>query len=462
MLHSRRVAQSLMRGGLLQRSVITNSLTRSFSSQDKQQQQQQQQQQQKQSSLSIKPRLDYKYIRDNVDRIKQNIVDRRTAKANPDLVVELYDRHRQLLQLVESIRSARNEIDQSIKTNRGERASLIEKSVKLKEKLLELEVQGQQFESELLCEAMKIPNDTHPDVPRGAEEDSRQIAMFEGKMILSRSDFKKKDHLQLATQMGIVDFESAASTSGSRFYYLKKAGVFLEQALVNYTLQRLATEFDFVPVATPELVQPSILESCGFQPRGEGAQVYNIEDQNLCLIGTSEITLAGLYANKLLSEKQLPIRMAGISRCFRAETGHSSLSSKGLYRVHQFTKVEMFVICKPEDSEAEHEKILRIQQLLFSDIGIPYRVLDMASGDLGGPAYRKYDIESWMPGKNGFGEISSASNCTDYQSRRLNIRYKDQYVFFFCYLWTTCSNYSFQKYFAISVVFDGSPSLLYK
>jgi len=184
-------------------------------------------------------------------------------------------------------------------------------------------------------------------------------------------------------------------------------------------------EKGFTPYLTPDLAKNTILEGIGFNPRGDETNIYSIENTDLCLVGTAEITLGGLYYNKLLKEEDLPIKMVGFSHCFRTEAGAAGQATKGLYRVHQFSKIEMFVICKPEDSDDMLEFLRNIEEEIYQEIGIPYRVLDVASGDLGNPAYKKYDLEAWMPGRNDYGEITSTSNCTDFQSRRLNIKYKN-------------------------------------
>jgi seryl-tRNA synthetase len=202
--------------------------------------------------------------------------------------------------------------------------------------------------------------------------------------------------------------------------------VLLELGLQRFALDRVMAR-GFEPVITPDLARPAILEGTGFNPRGDETQVYSIEGHDLCLVGTAEITLGGLRADELLDESALPIKHAGLSHCFRTEAGAAGRESKGLYRVHQFTKVEMFVTCRPEDSETIHDEMREIEEGIFQDLEIPYRVIDVASGDLGAPAYRKFDIEAWMPGRGesgDYGEVTSASNCTDYQARRLKARFK--------------------------------------
>ncbi len=268
-----------------------------------------------------------------------------------------------------------------------------------------------------------LPNFIHPDVPDGGEEDGRELSRF-GEP--TRFDFPTLDHLELGTRLDLIDFEAGARVAGPKFYYLKNEAVLLELALQRFALDVVMTE-GFTPFVTPDVARPAILEGIGFNPRGEETQIYSIANEDLCLVGTAEITLGGLHAGAVLKEDELPIRLAGVSHCFRTEAGAAGRESKGLYRVHQFTKVEMFALTRPEDSEAMHGQLLAIEERIFQALELPYRVVDIAAGDLGAPAYRKFDIEAWMPGRGtdgAYGEVSSASNCTDYQARRLQTRFR--------------------------------------
>ena len=220
-----------------------------------------------------------------------------------------------------------------------------------------------------------------------------------------------------------MDFEGGASVAGHGFYFLKNEAVLLELALQRYAVDVLMGE-GFTPVTTPDLARNEILSGIGFNPRGPETQIYSIENTDLSLVATAEITLGGMLAGKILDIESLPMKFCGISHCFRTEAGAHGRATRGLYRVHQFTKIEMFAFTLPEDSEAMLDRLLKLECRLFDGLGIPYRVVDTATGDLGGPAYRKYDLEAWMPGRGEFGEVTSTSNCTDYQARRLNIRYR--------------------------------------
>jgi seryl-tRNA synthetase len=277
---------------------------------------------------------------------------------------------------------------------------------------------------ETLAEAIApLPNFVHPEVPAGGEAQFRELHRV-GEP--TRFDFAPDDHLEIAERLELVDFEAGAKVTGQKFYFLKNEAVLLELALQRFVLDILLEE-GFVPYQTPDLARRSVVDALAFSPRGPGTQIYSVEGTDLDLIGTAEITLGGLYADTIVEEDDLPIKIAGISHCFRTEAGSAGRESRGLYRVHQFTKVEMFAFTRPEDSEAMHDELLRIEERIFQALELPYRVIDIAGGDLGAPAYRKYDIEAWLPGRGeggDYGEVTSASNCTDYQARRLKTRFR--------------------------------------
>ncbi|XP_071722737.1 serine--tRNA ligase, chloroplastic/mitochondrial-like [Rutidosis leptorrhynchoides] len=302
----------------------------------------------------------------------------------------------------------------------SERQKLVQEGKNLKEEVATLEEDLLKLKDELQEEAQCIPNMTHPDVPIGAE-DCATVQKMVGNP--REFGFPVKDHLQLGKDLDLFDFDAAAEVSGSKFYYLKNEAVMLEMGLVNWTLSEVMKR-GFTPLTTPEIVRSSVVEKCGFQPRGENTQVYSIDGSDQCLIGTAEIPVGGIHMESILSESLLPLKYVAYSHCFRTEAGAAGAATRGLYRVHQFSKMEMFILCRPEESDSYHEELIKIEEDLFASLGLHYKTLDMASEDLGAPAYRKFDIEAWMPGLNRYGEISSASNCTDYQSRRLGIRYR--------------------------------------
>jgi seryl-tRNA synthetase len=293
----------------------------------------------------------------------------------------------------------------------------------LKEAVAGIERQLGEAQDALRDHLAAIPNLLHPDCPVGGEADYRVIREVGDP---PRFEFAPLDHLALGEKLDLFDFEAGAKVAGQKFYYFKNDAVLLELALQRYALEVVAAE-GFTPYVTPDVARSAVVDAMAFSPRGLETQIYSIENTGLDLIGTSEITLGGLYLDSLVDESELPIRLAGISHCYRTEAGSAGRESKGLYRVHQFTKVEMFALTRPEDSEAMHEEILSVEEKIFQGLEIPYRVVEVASGDLGAPAYRKFDIEAWMPGRGergDYGEVTSASNCTDFQARRLRARFR--------------------------------------
>ena len=370
--------------------------------------------------------LDYKFIRDNLAAVKKNVGDR-FMKAEPDLVASLYDKRNELLTALDEQRKKRNENAQAMKgkIEAAIREKLIAEGKALKEAIAELEKSAEEIEARLLEEARKIPNMAHPQAPIGKEDKDNLEVKRVGEP--TKFSFEPKDHVQLGQELDIIDFDTATRVSGTKFYYLKNQGVILEMALVRYALDILMKK-GFTLFTTPDVAKTEILEGIGFNPRGAESNIYSIEGEGTCLIGTAEITLGGYYSGAVLEKIDLPLMLAGVSHCFRREAGAAGQFSKGLYRVHQFTKVEMFAYCLPEDSDRIHEQLRGIEEEIFSGLGIPFRVVDTCTGDLGAPAYRKWDLEAWMPGRNGgeWGEVTSTSNCTDFQARRLNVKFKDE------------------------------------
>ncbi|MCU0723530.1 MAG: serine--tRNA ligase, partial [Planctomycetes bacterium] len=369
--------------------------------------------------------LDLKYIRENPDLVKKNCADRRAA-CDVDKVLALAERRSALITKAEEIRHKQKDQGKKGPLSPEERERLKGEGKALKDALASLEEELKAAEAELDAEVRRIPNLTHPDAPVGFEEsDSRELRRRGEPTAFA---FPSKDHLELGKLHDLIDFDAGTRVSGRAFYYLKREGALLEFALLRYALDLLVRE-GFVPVVTPDLAKFEILEGIGFVPRGPETQIYAVEGTDLGLIATAEITLGGLRAGEILSAKELPLLLGGVSHCFRTEAGAHGRVAKGLYRVHQFSKVEMFAFTTPETSDATLERFVGIEERIFSDLEVPYRVLDICSGDLGGPAYRKYDLEAWMPGrgdKGEWGEVTSTSNCTDYQARRLKIRYRPE------------------------------------
>lgn len=374
--------------------------------------------------LPYAPMLDPRILRARRDEIVESC-QARNIDADVDATIALLDQTNVLRTALNEANRLRNEHQKAgrQKLDDSARKAHTVKGRRLKEDVGAREDELGIAELELDQALRRLPNFLHPDSPRGREEDFELVATIGEPRAF---DFDAKDHLELAQDLDLLDFESAARVSGQKFYYLKREAALLEIALQRFALDQVMPE-GFIPIVTPDLARPDVVEGLGFSPRGEESQIYCIENHELCLIGTSEITLGGMYADTIFSEDELPLKLAGVSHCFRTEAGAHGREGKGLYRVHQFTKVEMFVFCRPEDSDAQHAELLRLEQQIFDALEIPYRVIDIASADLGAPTYRKYDLEAWMPGRGDageYGEITSTSNCTDFQSRRLKIRFR--------------------------------------
>jgi len=367
--------------------------------------------------------LDLKLIRSQPEEIARNC-RKRNVLVDIEKLLELDEQVRQITNEVDSVRQRRNEISKEMKGKipSDERQPLIEESKNLRNEESEKESFLHELVEQRLNLLKQVPNLTHPDSPEGLTDEDNMPIREVG--TIRKFDFEPKDHLELMEALDLIDFDGGAKVSGQKFYYLKNQAVFLELALAQYALGLLQKE-GFTVHMTPDLARSQILDGIGFSPRGEETQIYSLEDSDLCLIATAEITLGGLLADQVLKADQLPILYAGFSHCYRTEAGAAGRESRGLYRVHQFSKIEMFAFTHPEKSEEMHEKMREIEEQIYQDLEIPYQLVNICTGDLGGPAYRKYDLEAWMPGRGKWGEVTSTSNCTDYQSRRMNIRYKD-------------------------------------
>ena len=374
--------------------------------------------------------LDRKFVVANADAVKANCENRNVPQAIDELL-ELETKRRDSLQQVEVLNREANAVSKTIgqaKTDE-EREERKSRGRELREQKDIAQQQHDAIDIQIREIELQIPNMAHPDAPIGVDDKSN-LELGKGKHTPKEFDFKPLDHVEIGKRWDWLDFEGGARTSGAGFYFLKGDLVLLDLALQQYAVNELVRR-GFLPMTTPDLAQDSILEGIGFMPRGPETQVYSIENSNLCLIGTAEITLGGLYSGETFDAQQLPLKLCGISHCFRTEAGAAGRASRGLYRVHQFTKIEMFIFCLPDQSDALHEEIKQIECDLFDAIEVPYRIVDTATGDLGGPAYRKYDLEAWMPGRGEtgeWGEVTSTSNCTDYQARRLNVRFKQKDV----------------------------------
>jgi len=366
--------------------------------------------------------LDLRFIRENAAAVQENC-ENRGVEADLGLAVELADRRSALIQELNELKHRQNQMAKS--TGREQdpdaREKLIAESRAMKDRIPQKEAELAEVEGRLREELLKIPNMTHPNAPIG-EDDSDNVEIRRWGEI-PRFGFDVRDHVELGESLGIIDFDAGAKVAGSKFYFLRGDAVLLELGLVRYALDILM-ERGYEPTLTPDVARDEMLVGTGFMPRGPETQIYSVEDSDLSLIATAEIPLAGSLAGEIVAEDELPIRLAGLSHCFRTEAGSHGRASRGLYRVHQFTKVEMFAFTMPEQSESMHAEMLEIEERIFQGLGLPYRVVDICTGDLGGAAYRKFDLEAWMPSRNDYGEVTSTSNTTDFQARRLRIRHR--------------------------------------
>ncbi|MBQ5498757.1 MAG: serine--tRNA ligase [Treponema sp.] len=374
--------------------------------------------------------LDYRFIKENLQAVKENIKNRNMT-ADADLVVKLYDERTALTTKLQNLQQKRNANAASMKQklDAETRQKYIEEGKALKDEIAQAQKELEEKEQLLDEAARKIPNMANPAVPIGKVDTENLEVKKVGTP--RKFDFKPKDHVQLGEALGLIDFDRGTKVSGPKFYYLKNEAVFLEQALIMYALNILR-KHNFTTFITPDVAKQEILQGIGFNPRGNESNVYCIEDEGTCLVATAEITLGGYHSGEILDKSKLPLFYCGLSHCFRREAGAAGHFSKGLYRVHQFDKVEMFVYSLPEESDKIHEQLRLIEEEIFTGLGIPFRVVDTCTGDLGAPAYRKWDLEAWMPGRadeehpeGDWGEVTSTSNCTDYQARRLNVKYRD-------------------------------------
>jgi len=363
--------------------------------------------------------IDIKLIREKPEFVKKAVQDKNRDELIVDQAIKFDENVRIIKGKLDNLRAESNTVAKEMSQKRSD--GLIVKGRQLKEDIKVTETDLKQKEEELIGLLNQIPNPAFPDVPVGKDELQNVEVKKWGE--IPQFDFPIKDHLELGKSLNILDFETGAKVTGSQYYYLYNEGVFLELALVNFALKLLAQE-GFTPVITPDLAKSRYYLGTGYQPKGNEAQIYTIEGEDLGLIATAEVTLAGKHADEIIPENKLPLMYVGYSHCFRKEAGAYGQYSKGMYRVHQFTKAEIFIYCLPEESEKMHQYLLSMEEKIYQSLKIPYRVIQMCTGDLGGMAARKYDIEAWMPGRNEYGEVTSTSNCTDYQARNLNIKTK--------------------------------------
>lgn len=358
--------------------------------------------------------IDIQFLRDNPEKVRQGVAAKNYDTTIVDEVLHLDGQHRKLMQEVQALQAERNRVAKE---------KNIEEGRQVKQKLKQLEPKLEKAEKDFLEKFSMIPNLPADDVPIGQGEDQNVEVHKWGE--IPKFNFEAKDHVQIGKDLDLIDFDSGAKVSGSQFYFLKNEAVILEFAIIQYGLEALLKK-GFIPMITPDLATSRYYLGTGYNPKGEEAQTYTIEGHDLGLIATAEVTMAGYHADQILVEKTLPLKYAAVSHAFRQEAGAYGKYSKGLYRVHQFTKLEMFAYTTQEQSKKVHQEFLAIEEDLLQGLKIPYRVLEMCTGDLGAMASKKYDLEAWMPGRNDYGEVTSTSNTTDYQARNLNVRYQSK------------------------------------
>ncbi len=368
--------------------------------------------------------VDLRSLREDPQTFREALRRRGHDPSLVDRALELDRSWREALQEVERLRAQQNRASEEVaRLSREVRGQKIAEVRELAARLKELEPEVRRRREELERVLLLFPNPPHPTVPDGVGEQDNVVVRTWGRP--TRFDFEPKDHVELGRRLGILDFERAAKVSGSRFYYLLGKGALVEMALVRYALDRLLAH-GFVPVIPPVLVRPEIITGAWGGATFDPQQTYRVAEDDLALIGTSEQSLAGFYRDEVLDAQRLPVRFAGISWCFRREAGAHGRETRGLYRVHQFDKVEMFSFAHPERSWEEHEFLVSVEEEILQGLGIPYRVVLLCAGDLGTASAKTYDLEAWMPGRGAYGEVTSCSNTTDFQARRLNVRFRER------------------------------------
>ena len=369
--------------------------------------------------------IDIKFIRENPDAVRASQKGRGEDTSIVDQLLKIDETRRTAITEFETLRAEQNALSKSVGAAKGdEKTALLENAKDLANKVKIADTKRAEIEAQANAIAMQLSNVLDPDAPIGGEADFVVIEHVGTPRDFTKDGFEPKDHVELGKLLGAIDTERGAKVAGSRSYYLTGAGALLEFALVNYAISS-ATKSGFIPVIPPVLVNPAAMEGTGFL--GQAAEnVYHLERDEVYLVGTSEVPLAAMHMDEILPAEKLPLRYAGYSTCFRREAGTYGKDTRGIIRVHQFDKVEMFSFCKPEEAKEEHKRLLQWEKDFLNAMEIPYRVIDVASGDLGSSANRKFDIEAWIPTQGTYREVTSTSNCTEFQARRLNIRYKDE------------------------------------
>ena len=366
--------------------------------------------------------IDVKLLRENPNLVRLSQKARGESESLVDELLAADEVRRAAIVEFEALRAEQNALSKSVGAAKGdEKSALLDRAKSLSAQVKEAEAKKSLTEESFRKLALSLSNIVDPSAPVGGESDFKVIEQV-GKP--REFGFEVKDHVELGKILGAIDVERGAKVSGARFYYLTGVGALLELALVNYAIS-LATKAGFIPVIPPVLVKPEAMEGTGFL--GQAAEnVFHLKEDDFYLVGTSEVPLAAYHMDEILDSNKLPLRYSGYSPCFRREAGSYGKDTRGIIRVHQFEKVEMFSFCKPEDAAAEHQRLLAWEKEFLNAMEIPYRVIDVATGDLGSSAIRKFDCEAWIPTQGGYREVTSTSNCTDFQARRLNIRTKGE------------------------------------
>lgn len=366
--------------------------------------------------------LDIKFIRQNPKKVKKGALDK-GVKVNIDRLLELDKERRRSLKVLEDLKAKKNKASKEIAgLNKGKKERIISQMQEIDKKEDDLREKFKEIEKEFNNLMLQVPNLPLADVPIGKDETGNVVLKEVGKR--PKFKFEPRDYLEIAEKLDLIDIKRAAKVSGTRFSFLKKEAALLEFALINLAFDVLTKE-SFIPLITPIMIKPEMIRGMGYVERGED-DIYFIEKDNLYLAGTTEQVIGAMHADEIFEEKDLTRRYVGFSSWFRREAGSYGKESWGLFRVHQFDGIEMFSFCHPDKSIQEHEFLLSLEEKLMQLLKIPYRVVQMCSGDLGDPAAAKYDIEAWMPSQSCYRETHSVSNCTDFQARRLNIRYRDK------------------------------------
>jgi seryl-tRNA synthetase len=372
--------------------------------------------------------LDIKYIQNNSDQVKKLLAGKGVSSNQVDKTLAAYENFKLALQKVEEAKAEQNRVSKLIPTLQGEEKQKVlgeMKELSANKKANDEALEKAKFDYEDLLS--ELPNIPFAQVPVGASDEENIVARKEGEIRdWKQLGFEPKEHWELAENLDLLDMERGAKVSGSRFYYLKKELAVLQMALMNWAFLEIAKR-GFSPTIPPVMVRAEAMNGTGYLSKADSDQLYRVNPENddLYLVGTSEVPLMAYHSDEILDEAQLPIKFAGSSTCFRREAGSAGKDTKGILRVHQFEKIEMVAICTPEQAEKIHEELREMEEYLLKQLGIPYQVIDICTGDLGFSAAKKYDLEAWLPGQKAYREMTSTSNCTDFQTRRLKIRYRD-------------------------------------